>query len=386
MKRELNDLHLDKAALPMPKDCYDTLMNAARSVKEEEPVKKASFHAALIAAIIIVATTAVAFAAQQLGWADFYGQMYGITLPKAAEGTLNATQPVSYEAGPMTFTFQQLMTDKCIVLSAATVRMTDGSEALLANGLDLYEAVDAISDTVLKKHGLAPGTTWVEAANQLDLPLYGVRALAEVAPAYDGGEAMESALWNEDGSIVYLNMHSLNKDAVQDELPVTLYMAVHAYDPTTQEIQTNAYTARKEAVVSAAPLLAEKTYTPESTASLAVPLYESVTGSDGKQTAQLRCEISMTLQSIYAEQYATGIYLTGTFIVNGDVSETDAREALYKLQMLDANGNELPMGISLSGEASLASLPEAELEIMTSLETLPERLMLTDGTVTLSLK
>ena len=33
MKRTENDLHFDKAELPMPKDCYDALMNAARSVK-----------------------------------------------------------------------------------------------------------------------------------------------------------------------------------------------------------------------------------------------------------------------------------------------------------------------------------------------------------------
>ncbi|MEA4929330.1 MAG: hypothetical protein VB104_11735 [Candidatus Limiplasma sp.] len=218
----MDDLHFDKANLPMPEGCYHALMDAARSVKEENKVKRASFRTVIIAAILIIVTMAVAFAAQQLGWVDFYGT-YGITLPKAAEETMNATKPISYEVGPMTFTYNQLITDKRIVLSSAQVQLTDDTEALIANDSDLYEAVDSISDTILKKYGLKTGTTWVQAAQQLNLPLYGVRALVEVSSEYDKGEAMEDALWNEDGSIVYFSMPSINKDAVKDELPMLVF-------------------------------------------------------------------------------------------------------------------------------------------------------------------
>ena len=96
MKRTENDLHFDKAELPMPKDCYDALMNAARSVKEEEPMKRASFRAVLIAAIILIATTAAAFAAQQLGWIEFLFKQYDIAVPQTAEEALCRAQDVHY--------------------------------------------------------------------------------------------------------------------------------------------------------------------------------------------------------------------------------------------------------------------------------------------------
>lgn len=51
--------------------------------------------------------------------------------------------------------------------------------------------------------------TWLEAAQELELPLYGVRALVELPPESDLGSSMEDALWNEDGTIVYFNMPML---------------------------------------------------------------------------------------------------------------------------------------------------------------------------------
>ncbi len=376
----MENLHFDKANLPMPEGCYRALMDAARSVKEENKVKRASYRAVLIAAILIIVTMAVAFAAQQLGWVDFYGT-YGITLPKAAEETMNATKPISYEVGPMTFTYNQLITDKRIVLSSAQVHLTDGTEALIANDSELYEAVDAISDTILKKYGLKSGTTWVQAAQQLTLPLYGVRALVEVPPEYDQGEAMEDALWNEDGSIVYFNMPSLNKDAVKDELPITLYMAVHQYDPATDEVKINVWTDREETILPVARLLAEKTYKPEGDATITLPgVTTTVQDSDGKESSETTSPpVTVTLTGIHAEQYATGIYLTSDFILPEGISEDAAREALYSVSILSADGEELPMGVNLSANAIVSDLPNASLESMTSLETLPETLIIMGG-------
>lgn len=63
-----------------------------------------------------------------------------------------------------------------------------------------------MADAVLKKYNLKPGTTWIEAAKQLNLPLYGIRALATVALEYVDGESMEDAALEEDGSITYFNI------------------------------------------------------------------------------------------------------------------------------------------------------------------------------------
>ena len=387
MKREMDDLHFDKANLPMPDECYHALMDAARSVKEENKVKRASFRTVLIAAILIIVTMAVAFAAQQLGWVDFYGT-YGITLPKAAEETMNATKPISYKVGPMTFTYIQLITDKRIVLSSAQVQLTDGTEALIANDSDLYEAVDAISDTILKKYGLKSGTSWVQAAQQLNLPLYGVRALVEVAPEYDKGEAMEDALWNEDGSIVYFNMPAINKNAVKDELPITLYMAVHQYDPATDEVKINAWTDREETILPVARLLAEKIYKPDGDATITLPGTNTISrDGDGNETDETTSQpIIVTLTGIHAEQYATGIYLTSDFILPEGISEDAAREALDNLSILGADGDELPMGLNLSESAIVSNLPNASQETMTSLETLPDSLIVMGGTAQVVMK
>ena len=209
MKRDLEHLDLKQAFHPVPEACHRALMDAARSVKEEKPVKRVSFRAALIAAIILIVAMAVAYAAVRLGWIDYYDQQYGIAVPKSAQEALTASQPKTYQVGPMTFTYQQMLTDKRIVLSSAAIRLTDGGEALYANDTNIYDSVSAITDTVANLYSLSDyQETWLEAAQELDLPLYGVRALVELPPENNLG-SMEDALWNEDGTIVYFNMPML---------------------------------------------------------------------------------------------------------------------------------------------------------------------------------
>ena len=363
MKREQSSYDLRKAFAPMPEECRQALMDAARSVKEEKPTKRASSRAVLIAAIIIVATMAAAFAATQLGWVDSFGSNYGVTVPKAAEEALVATQPRRYQVGPMTFTFNQLLTDARIALSSAEIHTTDGSEALYADDTNVYEAVDAISDTVLNRYKLESGVTWMDAARQLSLPLYGIRALIEVGEPYSAGESMEDALWNEDGSIVYFNMPLLLSKNVRDELPATLYMAVTQFDPATGE-ELERWRLQEEITIPASPLTAEKTYLPESGAEL-----------DG-----------MKLVDVYAEQYATGIYLTAAFIMPDGTDADKARDALYSLTLCGSDGAALPGGLNLSIRSYLDAWPTVALETMTSLEALPDSLIVTDGITKITVK
>jgi hypothetical protein len=199
----------------------------------EIKVKKRLSLGLVLIIVLILTTVAAAIAATQLGWIDYLGDRFGVTVPKAAQEALNATAPQQFTVGPMTFTFNQLLTDKRLVMSSANIHTTDGSAAMYADDTNVYDAVDAISSTVLKQYNLDSGITWLDAAKQLNLPLYGIRALVEIGSEYDGGEAMEDAMWNEDGSIVYFNMPMLKPNAVKDELPVTLYMSVTQFDPST---------------------------------------------------------------------------------------------------------------------------------------------------------
>lgn len=338
------------------------IMNGAD--KEIKVKKKLSFG--LVLAIgLVLATVAVAIAATQLGWVDFFGTNYNVTVPTAAQDAMNATKPQTFQVGPMMFTYKQLLTDKRIAMSSAEVHMTDGTEVLYADDSNFYEAVDAISDTVLKKYNLKPGTTWVDAAKQLNLPLYGIRALIEIAPEYDRGEAMESTLWNEDGSIVYFNMPLLNKNAVTDELPITLYMAVHQYDPATDEVKVNQWTDRKEITLPVTPLLAEKTYLPQGDTEL-------VEG--------------IKLVEVHAEQYITGIYLTCKFAAPNGMTKEEASDILHSSYLCDGEGNELPMGMNLSRGVFTDELPAVETETMTSLEKMPDALIVSDGETEITAK
>lgn len=331
--------------------------------EKEIKVKKKLSLGMILAITLALATMAVAFAAQQLGWVDFFGGNYGIAVPKAAQEALDATKPQQFQVGPMTFTFNQLLTDKRIVMSSAEIHTTDGSEVLYADDTNVYEAVDAIGDTVLNRYKLKSGVNWLEAAKQLNLPLYGIRALVEIGADYGDGSAMEDAMWNDNGSIVYFNMPMLTPKSVKNELPVTLYMAVTQFDPNTGDV-IDEWRIREDATLSVSPLLAEKTYLPEGNAEL-----------DG-----------MRLVSVHAEQYVTGIYLTSTFTVPEGMAADEARDALYGLTLCDSDGNALPEGLNLSSYAFTDDLPTAELEIMTSLEALPDSLIVTDGTVKISVK
>ena len=63
MTYDMDSLDLRDAFGPMPDDMREALMSAARSVKEEEPVKRMTIRTVLIAACVIIAATAAAIAA-----------------------------------------------------------------------------------------------------------------------------------------------------------------------------------------------------------------------------------------------------------------------------------------------------------------------------------
>lgn len=364
MKRDLEHLDLKRAFRPVPEACHRALMDAARSVREEQPVKRISYRAALIAAVILIAAMAVAYAAVRLGWIEYFNQQYGIAVPQAAQEALEASQPKTYQVGPMTFTYQQLLTDQRIVLSSAHVGLTGGGEALYASDTDVYDSISALTDTIANRYSLSNyEETWLEAAQELDLPLYGVRALVELPPENDLGSAMEDALWNEDGTIVYFNMPMLAPGSAEGELNATLYMAVTQFDPATGEALEK-WETREEASLPMAPLLEEKTYLPQEDAAF-----------DG-----------LTLESVRGERYATGVYLCATFTAPDGMTKEKAMDVLHTLGICDADGAPLPMGLSLSIWPDAEALPVATLEVPASLEALPDGVTVVGGETIAHLK
>lgn len=333
------------------------ILNQAR---RKRPIRRFSF---VLAAALVLALGAFAYAASRFGWADYYRTQAGIAIPQGAEEALNASQPHTYQVGPMTFTFQQLLTDGRMVLSSASAQLTDGGAALYAPDSNFEEAVDCLSDTVLNQYNLPYDTLWTEAASQLNLPLYGVRALVEIDPAYSQSVSMEDSLWNEDGSIVYFSMPLLKADAAPNPLPATLYMSVIQFDPATGTTAER-WQRREEITLETAPLLEAKTYLPTGQKALG----------------------NITLQSLRAERYVTGTYLSAIFTVPQEMNQEDLVTQLYRINFCNEGGVSLPDGLSQSSDVRMEDWPTVALETSSAMENLPEQLMLIYGTDRLQLE
>lgn len=350
----MDHMDLRQAFRPMPEKCRDALLQGARMAQDKPPAKRAPVKALLIAAAVLLITATAAIAATRLGWAD-YLRGYGVDLPQQARDALDATQPKQYQVGPLSFTYQELLSDNRMALSAALIAPADGSKALCTG-----EPFDTLRSDMAALYGLTPGVTWLEAARILRLPLYRVRALLEVAEEYAGGVSMEEYLWNADGTIVYLNMPGLTPGAAQGELPVTLYMRVSRYDPATGE-EAEAWELREKAVLPVSPLLEQKTYLPS--------------GDDAPG--------GLRVKSAVAQRYATGVYVTCAFSLPQGWEDRGG-EAINALTLCGVDGKALPEGFG--GKSYQITGREAALTLLLSIESLPESLVLTDGEHQVALK
>ena len=141
MKRDMDNLNLRDAFRPMSEETRDLMMNTARSLKEEEPVKKATFRTVLIAACIIMATMAVAVAAGNVfGWTDFFKNDYSADIPKSAQEILGSSEPVSWQEGDV-------------------IRITCAQASTSENDADGIKVINLLEGYILLLH-LTPYGIW----------------------------------------------------------------------------------------------------------------------------------------------------------------------------------------------------------------------------------
>lgn len=358
MKRDMDILDLRAAFRPEPEACHAALMNAARSVKEEKEMKRASFRVVLIAALIIMSLTAVAFAAgNMLGWSDFYGRWHGSTgVPEGVYEQMQVTEDLSWEVGPLTFTATELLTDGHIAISAIHVRTTDGSAALI-NGENVADPTDPIrangenGRAYAARLGVSENATWIEAAQQLNLPLYRVSADHSMThPLYEG-DMMIDVLINEDGSLTYYCMSMLKTDEVGAELNLPLCLDVALADSATGETAQRWRDYEQTVTLPVCPVLEQRSYVPDRETIIA----------------------GHKLLKVDAVRYVTGAYLTFTYEMGyADVPESAFE--LYELELCDEAGNPLPGGMNLTSRLTFT----IEVEEMIGVETLPDVITLTD--------
>lgn len=363
MKRDMEQMDLRAAFRPMPEECRAVLMDAARSVKEEEKMKRASFRVVLIAALIIMSLTVVAFAASRLmGWTDFYRDHDYTNVPQGAYEQMQVRDDISWQVGPLTFTATELLSDGHIAISAIHVRVTDGSAALIT-GLNTSDPTDPIrangenGRAYEQRLGLPERATWLEAAQQLGVPLYRVSADQDCRHELMDGEMMIDVLYNEDGSITYFCMGLLDASRVQDTLTLPMALDVFLTDPVTGETIQRWQDCDQTVSMAVCPVLESRTYYPETETVIA----------------------GHKLLKLEAVRYVTGAYLTFTYEMNWQDVPESAHELydLFEQDLLDGNGNPLPDGMSLTGSVEFTITQE----LMLGVETLPDVITLQNGTV-----
>lgn len=358
MKRDMDKLDLRAAFPAMPETCHAALMDAARSVKEEKEMKRASFRVVLIAALIILSLTAVAFAAGNvLGWSDFYSRWHGTTgVPEGVYDQMQVTEEYSWQVGPLTFTATELLTDGHIAISAIHVRTTDGSAALI-NGENVSDPVDPLrangenGRAYAARLGVSENATWIEAAQQLNLPLYRVSADHSMSHPLYKGDMMIDVLINEDGSLTFYCMSMLKTDEVGAALNLPLCLDVVLADPATGETAQRWRDYDQSVTIPVCPVLEERSYVPDRETIIA----------------------GHKLLKVDAVRYVTGAYLTFTYEMGyADVPESAFE--LYELELCDEAGKPLPGGMNLSANLTFT----IEVEEMIGVETLPDVITLTD--------
>ena len=359
-KRNLETLNLRDAYPEMPQECRDALLFAARSVQEEKKMKKFTFRTlALTAALLLLTAAAALAAADALGWTDFFRIHYSDTrLPEAAQRVLGEQwNRHTFPLGPLTYTTHELYCDGHIAMASTEIRLADGGRALLAG--DPSDPIGANGENgaaLASRLGVAPETTWLEAAKQLKLPLYRVRAILEAPPALDGGEAWEDALWNEDGGMTYFSVPSLNGQAQGEKAAFQLYLYAAEMDPATGEEKTTLRSRENLDIFLEAPL-AFCDYAPETGADLG----------------------GFALTSVHGELMPAGLYLTSTYTAPDSATRDQAIETLYQAEWLDENGTPLPWGVILGGGVELESWPQVSMTQMLAADALPDTLILRVG-------
>ena len=362
MKRDMDSLNLRDAFPPMPDACRAALITAARSVKEEKDMKRATIRIALIAACIILATMTAAIAASRVfGWADFYGHDDNIQVPDAAQKIMADSQPEEFTLGPVIFTVQERYADRHTAMASVVTRLADGQAGILC-GDDPWGYIAAndgeTGAAYLKQLGLDHDVTWIEAARQLSLPLYSVEGCLDGPAEYYDGESMYDVMLNEDGSLTVFSLALLNGQAAGDALTCGMYLRVWKINPDDPMDESG---ITQEEISLSIPLQAA--------------LDQCVYTFDGPYTAY-----GLTLENVEAELTPAGLYLFTDFIAREGMTRDEFYEnGQYVPVWTLPDGTSTSFGLSLSYVIDTDAWPQVRMMGMVSLaslDSLPDTLTL----------
>lgn len=358
MKRDMDNLKLRDAFGSMPEETRDALMTAARSVKEEEPVKRATIRTVCIAVCVIVATMAVAMAAGQIfGWNDFFSKDYGADIPKTAQEIMVASEPVSWQEGDVIFTVRERYSDPKLAMISVEARLADGVKGILAAD-DFTEAIGAYgenSQAVAKRLGVEPSMTWVEAAKELNMPLYSVLATLEIPSEFWGSEEYGDPMFNEDGSLTYFSLQPLNGQITDEEMKAQVYLRTKLVNPEDADDDTNS----KEDYVD-----------------LTIHMEKAIATAEYIIPADTKVLDAFRIDSIRVELLPSGLHFTTSLTALEGATQEQAQDDL-RLNIVKENGEDYPTGITLTGGfANLDTWPQITYGQMVTSDQIPDTIHL----------
>ena len=358
MKRDMDNLRLRDAFGSMPEETRDALMTAARSVKEEEPVKRATIRTVCIAVCVIVATMAVAMAAGQIfGWNDFFSKDYGADIPKTAQEIMAASEPVSWQEGDVIFTVRERYSDPKLAMISVEARLADGVKGILAAD-DFTEAIGAYgenSQAVAKRLGVEPSMTWVEAAKELNMPLYSVLATLEIPSEFWGSEEYGDPMFNEDGSLTYFSLQPLNGQITDEEMKAQVYLRTKLVNPEDADDDTNS----KEEYVD-----------------LTIHMEKAIATAEYIIPADTKVLDAFRIDSIRVELLPSGLHFTTSLTALEGATQEQAQDDL-RLNIVKENGEDYPTGITLTGGfANLDTWPQITYAQMVTSDQIPDTIHL----------
>jgi hypothetical protein len=267
--------------------------------------------------------TAVALAVNGAGLADWFGNFYGSTVPRAAQEVLSATEQKTLEGGPIAFTVKETLADGHIVYLTVEAKTADGSPACCTWAtpippIPIGETMAAALDTP----GVAPDTPSPGRADRQHSSLQRAGVDEPHADLAVSAEMMDAA-YREDGSILLFDMLSANPARTGSALAVDI--------TPTQRSWTGDAQARKAAVGK--PRTHAKS--------------RSTARSPKKVCRFLRGEAApmLTVTQVHAEQTARACIVTVSAAVDGGLTLDDVMFA-GSIHVLDAQGNKFPTALT----------------------------------------
>lgn len=321
------------------------------------PVKKASFRIVLfIVCVVFAAMTTAAAGGDAYGWKDFYSEYYGSAVPEIAQRIMADNGEVHFSLGPVDFYVGGQYCDGYIATISTVAKPADGTNALLT-GNDPFDAIGANGKdgkTAAERLGVSPDLSWAQAAKELNLPLYSVRADLEIPEELTGGEQMGDPMFNDDGSLTCFSLAVMNGKAYGEKVDVQVCLRVAKVNPDDPEADQDVLMERKDiSLFMEAPVDTKDYAFPEGTI------------IQGK----------FRLDAVKGILMPAGLYMFCSYTALDGATEEDAYDAVCESEFVQPDGGHFPPSMDLTGCIwDLDNWPAAEVREMTSLDAFPDEI------------